>query len=141
MIHVIKRFIKLLHKFNLIKKVHIITYKGQGVSLNKFYSVGHWSTRSNIKTKYRKIFDKLVADQGLEWMNTYSVIIFYNSRHDPDNVIGMEKVFIDALKQDEAAGRDGYIADDSKRYCKLVAVVPNSRLDMNTFEFMLIKHS
>lgn len=142
---IIYRVLKILKNVGAIKEVHKLTYEGKGVSLNKFYSQGHWSTRHRIKTSFRIIFQKLVDDYGnLPWMDEFSVLIFYNSRHDPDNVVGMEKLLIDFLKQDVDKNgniiKDGYLKDDSKRYYKGLMISPDTSLPNNTFEFILISH-
>ena len=139
----VTRFIKLLIKFKIVGKVVTITYQGPGVSLNKFYSQGHWGTRSAIKKKYRKIFDTLFAqEEKLIWMDEYALVIMYNSRHDLDNVVGMEKVFVDALKQetnkDGVVTRYGYVKDDSRKYYKAMTILPDPTLPTNTFQFHLI---
>lgn len=140
---IIGRFVRLCVKLKLFKVVTKVTYTGKGVSLNQFYSQGHWSARSNTKKKYRKIFDKLLENnKRMRWMNKFSLIIFYNSRHDLDNVVGMGKVFIDCLKREvDREGnvtREGFVYDDSKRYYKGLGIFPDEKLPINTFEFILI---
>lgn len=143
---IIGRLVRICVKLKLINIVTKITYTGPGVSLNKFYSQGHWSTRSNIKKKYRKIFDKLTSTNSkMRWMDRFSLIIFYNSRHDLDNVVGMEKVFVDSIKReyDKETGevlRPGFIHDDSKKYYRGLSIFPDENLPNNTFEFILIEH-
>lgn len=136
--------IKFLINLGLFKKVVEIEYKGQGVSLNKFYSQGHWSTRNNIKNKYKKIFRTLfLQSKDLQWMNRYSLIIFFNSRHDTDNVVGMCKVFMDSLKQeivDDEVVYKGYVFDDNKKYFRGLFIVPDESLPNNTFQYYLIEH-
>jgi hypothetical protein len=142
MIKWILKGIEFLQGIGILGKVVEIEYQGQGASLNDFYSQGHWSKRSQIKKKYRAIFDVLLSESRAEWMAQFYLVIFYNSRHDVDNVIGMEKVFVDALKRDvDKEGnvlREGYVADDDKRYFRGVAVFPNENLPKNTFQFLLI---
>jgi hypothetical protein len=69
------------------------------------------------------------------------VDLSYNSRHDPDNVVAMEKIFIDTIKQDvDPQGNvlyEGYIKDDSKRYCRGVILRPDESLPYNSFKFAL----
>lgn len=141
--YIVVRFIKLLIKFNLIDSWCKITFKGKGVSLNAFYSQGHWQTRSSLKKKYRALFDDLFTkSEKLKWMDKFALVVFYNSRHDLDNVVGMEKVFVDALKREKLPDgtviRPGYILDDSKRFYKGMAIIPDPTLDMDTFEFLLL---
>jgi hypothetical protein len=128
-----------------LEKVATIVYSGRGVSLNKFYSQGHWSTRSNIKNTYRKVFTELLDNnKDIRWVDKYFLAIYYNSAHDPDNVIGMEKVFTDTLKQEkDKAGNiiyKGYIQDDSKKYCRGVSIFPDEQLPKNTFKFVLYEY-
>ena len=114
--------------------IYKITYQGKGVSLNQIYAQGHWRTRAAIKKKYKPIFDQLIKDcEEIQFMDKFSVWIFYNSRHDPDNIIGMEKLFVDSLK-----GK--YVEDDHKKYFRGVSIFPDEELDSNTFEFYLLRH-
>lgn len=139
----VSRLLSLCKRLKIIKNVVTITYQGKGVSLNKFYSQGHWGTRSAIKKKFRKIFDELfVESKDLVWMDQFALVIYYNSRHDLDNVVGMEKVFMDALKREtDKQGRlirKGYVEDDNKKFYKGMVILPDTDLPTNTFEFHLI---
>lgn len=106
-----------------------IVYEGKGVSINDFYSQGHWTKRNKIKKEYKPIFSKLINSSGIPEMDSFAIIIEYNSRHDPDNVTGIEKLFVDTLKD------EGRIIDDSKKYYKFYGVTPNLELKSNTFIF------
>lgn len=123
-----------------------IVYRGKGVSLNQFYSQGHWGTRSALKKKYRKIFDELfIHSRNLRWVDKFSLVVFYNSRHDVDNVTGMEKVFVDALKKEvdkktKEVVREGYVPEDDKRFYKGMSIFVDDSLPTNTFEFIIIEH-
>lgn len=132
--YIILRFVKLFTKFNWIKDSYTLRYKGKGVSLNNFYSAGHWSKRHSLKKKFTPIF-KDIFDKKLkgEFLNEFALVIFYNSRHDPDNVTGLEKLFMDSLRS------FGYVTDDSKKYYKLFCVIPDESLETNEFNFLLIK--
>lgn len=128
----IKRVLKLLKPFIT---VHAFKYVGKGVSLNDYYSQGHWSSRNSIKNKYSKVAKTIIEESGLkegEVVDKFAMIIFYNSRHDPDNVAGFEKIVTDELKT------RGNIQDDSRHYYKLFAVIPDMSLPMNTFNFSFI---
>ena len=120
-------------------------YEGAGVSFNQIYSQGTWYTRSSIKKKYRSIFNVLIeSNKDLCWIDKYVIDLSYNSRHDPDNVVAMEKVFIDALKQEVSRDgkiiKQGYIKDDSKKYCRGVILRPDEELPFNTFKFTLYRY-
>ena len=132
--------------FNInLTKVAEVVYKGKGVSFNAIYSAGTWHTRSSLKNKYKKIFlDLLKENEDIHWMDKYVVDVSYNSRHDPDNVIAMEKVFIDTIKQKvDPEGNveyDGFIRDDSKKYCKGIILRPDDSLTYDTFKFVLYEY-
>lgn len=137
-------FIKDLKEKGIYDNIYSITYTGKGVSLNQFYSQGHWYKRHEIKRKYSKIFDKLLKASDIKWMDKFSIIIFYNSRHDVDNVVGMEKLLVDTLKHEETKEGEvkkyGYIHDDSKKYYKGLSIYPDDSLPTNTFKFILLEH-
>lgn len=124
---------------NTKDKTFKIVYTGKGISVNEFYNKNHWIGRKQLVDKYHPIFQKLIDDNMPE-MNIlkYSLIIYYNSRHDPDNVIGTGKVFVDVLR-----GKSGgykFLGDDNKKYCKFIGIVPDENLPHNTFELNLIVH-
>ncbi len=60
------------------------------------------------------------------------MLIFYNSRHDVDNVIGMEKVFTDCLK-------GTLVKNDGKAYYKGLMIFYDTTLPKNTFEFVILE--
>lgn len=122
-----------------------IRFKGRGVSFNEIYSSGTWYTRSRIKNKYKDIFDLLIkGDKDIRWMNEFVIDLSYNSKHDPDNVVAMEKIFVDTMRQERDKEKNvikkGYFYDDSKRYCKGVILRPDESLPFNTFRFCLYEH-
>jgi hypothetical protein len=140
----IVRGIKYLLENNILGKVIKIRYQGKGVSLNKFYKQGHWSTRSQLKNEYCEKFDKLFeTSKDLEWVESFYLVIFYNSRHDVDNVVGMGKVFVDAFKRTlDAEGnivRPGYVMEDDKKHYKGLCIIPDKSLPYNTFDFIILE--
>jgi hypothetical protein len=142
---IILRFLKLLKKFGYFKDIHKIIYTGKGVSLNAFYSQNHWYKRHQIKNQFRSIFGELFLNYGkMSWMDEFSIIIFYNSRHDPDNVVGMGKLLVDFMKQEtDKEGnvtKEGFVKDDSKLYYKGLVICPDTNLPNNTFEFIILSH-
>lgn len=129
----IVRLLKFLSRVKVIGKVISFKYSGDGLSLNKFYSQGHWRTRQNIKNEYKEIFDKIIESAiGKIFFENFYIVIFYNSRHDCDNVIGMEKIFTDCLK-----GK--IIPGDSRVNYKGVMIFFDPTLPKNTFEFVLVE--
>lgn len=129
-----------------IKASYLITYSGQGLSTNAFYAGGAgrngWRTRSTIKNKYAKIFTTLLKDSDVKWMDEYMMVIFYNSKQDPDNVLGgLGKVALDTLKEEREKGvvtKKGWVHDDSKTYLKGACCFPDLALPNNTFDIHLI---
>lgn len=117
---------------NVGAKLWSVSYEGQFVSLNKWYSGSHWSSRNGLKKKYSKIFNNDIDKLDIQWMDEFAIIIEYNSRHDPDNVVGMAKIFVDCLK-----GR--FFKDDTKKYYKTIAICPDLELDNNNITFNIIK--
>ena len=138
------RILSILKRVGAIEDTCTISYQGKGVSVNEYYSAKGWWNRAKIKKEYSAIFEKLIKKSNIQWMNTYALIIYYNSNHDPDNVVGLSKIFVDEIKQEKikksgVISKKGYITDDSPRYCKFFAIVPDRELVKNTFEFNLIK--
>jgi hypothetical protein len=129
-----------------IKASYLITYTGQGVSTNAFYSGAGgrngWRMRSTLKTKYAKIFTTLLESSDVPWMDEYSIAVFYNSKQDPDNVVGgLIKIMLDSLKEERLKGKivkKGWVRDDSKTYLKGVSCFPDTTLPNNTFDIHLI---
>ena len=131
---ILKKLIEDWKKDGTIKESLNMVYDGELFSLNDLYSSGHWRTRASLKKKYRKIFSDLIQEYKPEFRDKFSLIIFYNTRHDPGNITGMEKMFTDVLKT------EGVIKDDSKRHYKLYAVVPDLELPQNTLNFILLNN-
>ena len=130
---ILRWFLKFLLKLKIFDCIYPIVYSGKGVSLNQYYSGGHWSYRSKLKNKYKEIFEELLSSYDIKPMEQFSLVVFFNSRHDTDNVTGLTKLFIDTLK-------GVYIEDDNKKYFRFYGVVPDEKLPTNTFEFYLISH-
>ena len=130
----IRRFISLLKRLSQISDYNVITYSGKLFSLNDLYSSGHWRTRQNIKNKYKEIFMKVLDDHNVKPVENFSILIFYNSRHDPDNITGMEKILVDTMRS------TGIIIDDTKKYYKFFGIVPDLQLKKNSLEIYLIDH-
>lgn len=129
----IKRILKFLSRVKVIGKVISFTYRGPGLSLNKFYSQGHWTERNNAKQEFKGIFENILKQaKGKYYFERFYMVIFYNSRHDVDNVVGMEKVFVDTMKGD-------LIPNDGKVNYKGLMMFYDDTLPFNTFEFVIIE--
>jgi hypothetical protein len=122
---------------------YTITYSGKGVSWNDIYgSSGKnaWKVRKTIVDKYKKIFTYLILEAKLPWIDTFKITLFYNSRLDPDNCGANLKMMLDALKQDRLEGKvlkQGWIYDDSKKFCKGVSIIPDESLPTDTYKFVI----
>jgi hypothetical protein len=121
-------------RYKDVEDVYKIVYSGKGVSLNDYYSAGHWSKRSKLKNTYKPIFEKLLEESNTRRMHKFSLLLRFNSRHDTDNITGLEKLFVDTVK-----GK--YVVDDTKKYYRGYMVFPDESLPVNTFEFYLIAHA
>lgn len=131
---------------SLVRNTYIVTYKGTPFSLNDIYSSGNqagafWK-RKNIKDKYGKIFADLMHEAHnkgeLGLFDRFYLCVFYNSRHDVDNIVGMGKVFADTLRSDKKKGIVGYVPNDNKKHYRGLTVFVDDDLDLNEFDFMII---
>lgn len=105
-----------------------IEHKGKIFSLNDLYGQNQWVRRAKKKEWKPRIFD-MFENANLSKMELFGLYIQYNTRHDPDNVVGIEKMFVDCLKEAK------YIKDDSKKYFKFLVISPDQSLDNDTVKF------
>lgn len=124
------------------KRTWEVIFKGKGFSLNDFYSQGHYYKRSQIKDKYSDKFRKLIDACQVPFIDKYKITCIFNSRHDPSNIMGMVKVFEDALCGDPNRKKGTYkypplIEDDNKKFCKGIEIYPDESLTLNTFKFFI----
>jgi len=111
-------------------KKYTVVYEGKMISLNDFYAGGHWSRRHKAKLKYRAIFDILLLQAGVKWMDEYRVDLDYNSRHDCDNAVAALKFLNDSLKKK-------FVKEDDPRYFKGLSINIDKTLKYNTFNFTI----
>lgn len=116
------------HKTN--NKV-VVTYTGQGISLNDWYSAkgGFWR-RKTLKDKYSAIFNSLLSQQEIPEIKQFTMDLEFNSRHDTDNTVAMLKMFVDTLK-----GK--YIREDTKEFYKGLTIKYDSALPKSTYVFTI----
>jgi len=131
----ILRFINLLVKFKIVKNVYKIRYVGKIPSFNDIYETKHWSVRYNLSQKYHKIFAILFKAAKLPKIQEFSLYMTFNSRHDVDNLIAIEKFFTDALTQGK------YIENDNQKSFKSIHIVLDRDLPTNTVDFTIIAHN
>lgn len=129
-------FLKWMEKRGQIKGAHKIVYKGRGVSTNDYYNSGHWSNRHRLKKKYLELLYPILAEElSGKKLDKFGIVMFYNSRHDTDNVVGFEKLFLDIINKDLDV-----IKEDNKKHYRMLTVIPDESLDTNTFEFHLLDY-
>lgn len=127
-----------LRKKGEVLSIQKVVYKGGIPSLNDLYGTKHWTSRYKDAVKYHTVFKALLYSKlGKPKKQTekFSIYIFYNSRHDTDNIVGIEKYFTDMLV------KENYVPGDSKAYFRSLVIVPDEELDKNTVEFVFITHS
>lgn len=128
---VIKRLLRLLFKLGIYKHHSIITYSGEITSANAIWAGKHWSMRSKLKNDFEKKFTTLLLLAKVKKMQEVSLLVFYNSRHDVDNISSLNKMFMDCVK-----GK--YVEDDNSKHYKMTLTVIDDTLPKNTVEFHLV---
>lgn len=99
----------------------IVEWYDVDISLNKWYANRHWSFRNKEKEFWANLFLKILP-KNPKRIDTYSLYLRYNSRLDPTNTIPMIKICEDTMK------KNGYIIDDTKKYCKGVVIQPDETM-------------
>lgn len=127
----IRRLLHLLLKLKFYNKHYKFIYNGEITSANKIWESKHWTTRSGIKNKYSKIFTVLMLEAKFKKINEMSLVIFFKSRHDVDNLFALMKIWADTIK-------GTYISDDSTKFYKSTHIIYDDSLPKNTVEFHLI---
>lgn len=135
MTKVFLRLINLFLRLKLIKNIYKIRYVGKIPSFNDIYETKHWRIRYNLSKKYHEEFALLFAAAKLPKIQEFSLYMSYNSRHDVDNLIAIEKFFTDTLKERQ------YIEDDNQKSFKSLHIVLDRDLPPNTVDFTIITHN
>ena len=120
-----------MYSVGMINSIITVKHDGKLFSLNDLYSQGHWSKRSGIKNKFRKIFHEEMSKKNIGWMNTFYLLVFYNSRHDVDNISGMSKVFVDTMKGE-------FVHDDDRKHYKGLLMFPVEDMPFGSVEFIIL---
>lgn len=119
-----------------VKEIHRFSYQGKGVSNNQYYNSNHWYARKKIIDEYHEIILGFIGDKlDGKKLDSFGLLLFYNSRHDTDNTIGFSKIFVDVLNK-----KLNVIEEDNKYNYKLCMSSPDLDLPHNTFEFVLIEY-
>lgn len=110
---------------------YIYTINENPISLNDWYAGKGWYNRNKQKDKWSTIFKEVLYNNVPNIKKEYNITLLVNSRHDPSNVITMIKIFEDTLKN------QGYIIDDSPKYCKSITIKPDKTLEKPSFKIIL----
>lgn len=135
MAKVILRILNLLLKLKIVNNIYKIRYVGKIPSFNDIYETKHWSIRYALSKKYHQIFAILFKAAKLPKINEFSLYMTFNSRHDVDNLIAIEKFFTDALKE------GNYIENDNQKSFKSIHIVLDKDLPVNTVDFTIVVHN
>ena len=110
-----------------------ITYKGSIPSLNSYAGGKNFYAKAKVIKDIKSALRLLCIQAGFHKVNKFCVEVEFNSRHDVDNVITVEKIFVDSLK-----GR--YIKEDNKKFFTGLCIKYNETLPMNTFILSIIEN-
>lgn len=121
----------LLFKLGIFTKHYVLKWDGEIVSTNKFYEARHWTVRAGLKVKYTKIFEPLLLQAKVKPFKELSLVVFYNTRFDVDNLSIMGKMLIDVMK-----GK--YIENDTNKTFVSTHTICDKTLKKGMVEFHLI---
>ena len=126
-----RRFLNLLFAFGVYKRHYKSVYNGDITSANKIWESKHWAIRSSTKNKFTKIFQVLLLEAKVKPLQEMSMFVFFNTRHDVDNLSAIQKIMADTLK-------GHYIPDDNTKHYKSTHTIFDSTLPKGTVEFHII---
>ena len=127
----IRRLLSLLFTLGFYDKHYKIVYDGDVASSNKIWESKHWTTRSAIKTKYAKIFTILLLQTKIKPLSEMSLVTFFNTRHDVDNLQAIQKICVDTMK-------GTYIPDDNTKHFKSTHTIFDNSLPKGVVEMHII---
>jgi hypothetical protein len=113
-------------------KTQSVTYQGKILSLNDYAGGKHWGAKEKWKNPTKDFLLKAMLIEGFTPVENFSVRVRFNSRHDIDNIIPLEKVFVDVLK-----GR--YVPEDDKRFYRSLTIEYDPALPKSTFVLSLVE--
>jgi hypothetical protein len=131
MIRIVRRFLNLLFTVGIYNKHYKMTYTGDVTSANYIWEGGHWGKRNTVKERYSQIFSVMMREAQFAPINEMSLIVFYNTKHDVDNIQAICKIFVDTMK-------GVYIPDDNNKLYKSIHVAHDPDLPKKTVEFHVI---
>jgi len=118
--------------------IYDIEKHGEVLSSNKFYAgfrgtqqVNPDAIRSALKNKYAKKFRILLTECKAIWLDEFSLVVYYNTLHDCDNIQLMSKICVDTMKK-------VYIKNDGFNIYKSFHVIKDKSLPKGTIEFNFV---
>ena len=89
------------------------TTTGRWISLNFIMSKPHWAKDSGIKERVRDLVRRAVSGLDIK-IESFYILLRYNSRLDDHNTVMMPKYFTDSIKHNWATNDRGRILVDEK---------------------------
>lgn len=126
--------IEILESLKAVDSNIRIRYTGRIPSFNDIYESKHWKIRYSLSEKWHNVFLKLFKKHKIPKIGVFSLLVLYNTRHDVDNLVGVEKFFTDAL----TIGK--YIVNDNQKCFKSLHIIVDKELPKNTVDFIIIPH-
>lgn len=124
------------------------TTTGRWISLNFIMSKPHWAKDSGIKERVKDLVRKAVHGLDIK-LDSFYIILRYNSRLDDHNTVMMPKYFTDSIKHNwatndngriliDASGNriveyEGIISEDNKSISKGTLLIVDESLPHNTY--------
>jgi hypothetical protein len=130
--------LKKLKKEKVVSGWAVVIYSGKIPSFNQMWAGMHWRARKKMADNYHLIFGshlKTALKRKNGPATAFSIYIFYNSRHDPDNIMAIEKLFVDTLVKEK------YVVGDDKKHYKSLVICPDETLPKNIVEFNIVLHN
>jgi hypothetical protein len=109
-----------------------ITYIGAIPSLNVLYT-SHWSKANKLKDAIKEKVKTLIEEAQWKPVEQFKIEVEYNSRLDPDNVVGFCKAAIDQSRYSKI------LIDDTKKYYKGLSIIPNESMPKNHYRIVLVE--
>lgn len=91
----------------------------------------HWRTNQGIKSELKKSFTYQIRARRMAFMQTFSVNVEANTRHDIDNLSMTVKIFNDCLK------KCGVIKDDAPKYFKSLSITHNPEIEKGSLKITI----
>ena len=112
------------------KKDIVIVYSGPVMGLNEMKAKAWYASKAKVDRLKMELLI-LCKNTKLPYMEAIELSIFYNSRHDVDNIAPMSKFFVDTIVN------IGKLPNDTKKYFKKVSYQYDPVLPVNTIVYKI----